>query len=134
MPQAPNQSVSASLRQVIDALGVYPPEAFEFVSQGLSLTVERVHAATPEGESHHVTGRQLCLGLRDLALERWGLMATAVLRRWNITSTMDFGRIVFAMVDSGLLSKTPSDSIDDFRNVFDLSASLEEGYRIKSEL
>jgi uncharacterized repeat protein (TIGR04138 family) len=42
-----------------------------------------------------------------------------VLRRWNIHSTTDFGRIVFALVDNGFLQKTEQDRIEDFRDVFD---------------
>ena len=67
------------------------------------------------------------------ALARWGLMAGAVLRRWGITSTMDFGRIVFVMIENGMLQKTDDDTIEDFRNVYDFRTAFEAKYRIPSK-
>jgi len=71
--------------------------------------------------NRHVNGTDLCLTLRRLASERWGMMARAVLESWSITSTMDFGRIVFGMVEHGAMCKRPNDEIEDFKNVFDFS-------------
>ena len=72
----------------------------------------------------------MCEGLRELALIQWGRLARTVLRRWSITSTVDFGRIVFAMVDAGLMQKTEDDSLEDFRNVYDFRVALENEYQI----
>jgi outer membrane receptor protein involved in Fe transport len=47
------------------------------------------------------------------------------------TGTYDFGRIVFAMVESGLMQKTDDDSIEDFRNVYDFKTAFDAGYRIE---
>lgn len=69
----------------------------------------------------HVDGADLCLTLRRLASERWGMMARTVLESWGITSTMDFGRIVFEMVEHGALGKRPGDRIEDFKDAFDFS-------------
>ncbi len=99
----------------------YPPEAFEFVREGLALTANRVHRDAdnlPEGQ-RHVTGQDLAKGLRDLAIRNYGLLARAVLAHWQIHTTMDFGKIVFAMVESGIMHKTSEDNIDDFRAVYD---------------
>jgi uncharacterized repeat protein (TIGR04138 family) len=48
----------------------------------------------------------------------------AVLAGWNVRRTDDFGRIVFAMIDAGLFSKSSRDSIDDFRGVFDFQEAF----------
>jgi uncharacterized repeat protein (TIGR04138 family) len=125
------------LATIVADVAVYPIEAYEFVQHGLNHAVTAVHGPLPEhldGKvpklddpeviSRHVSGRQLCLGLRDFAWERWGLLARTVLGRWNITSTNDFGRIVFAMIDAGVFSKTDSDRPEDFRDVYDF-ATLE---------
>jgi uncharacterized repeat protein (TIGR04138 family) len=53
-----------------------------------------------------------------------------VLRQWNIQSTLDFGRIVFALIEAGQMQKTDDDTIEDFRNVFDFKSALELEYRI----
>src|SRR5688572_9441117 len=116
---------SRSLLDVVEEIGVYPVEAYDFVTQGLSHTVRKIHGHVTDPEANrHVSGQQLCEGLRDFALERWGMMAGVVLERWNITSTMDFGRIVFALVQNQFLSKTDEDRPDDFRNVYDFKTAF----------
>jgi uncharacterized repeat protein (TIGR04138 family) len=106
--------------------GPYPVEAFNFIREGLSFTMHRVHEAPEQLEEHdrHVSGQQLCMGLREYAIDRYGLLAPAVLEHWNITRTDDFGRIVFAMIEHGLMSKTPADCIDDFRGVYDFGEAF----------
>ncbi|MCC6422523.1 MAG: hypothetical protein IT447_03525 [Phycisphaerales bacterium] len=122
---------SKTLQQIVEETGVYPVEAFVFVQQGLGFTVKKLHGDNPDPElNRHVSGTQLCEGLRDLALSQWGLLARTVLKRWNITCTMDFGRIVFALVDNGVLRKTDEDTVEDFRNVYDFGAVFEADYRI----
>ena len=105
----------------------YPIEAFLFVQRGLDFTVRRIHHTDKnieDGPRFHVTGQQLCLGLRDYAIRQYGLMARTVLRRWQINQCEDFGHIVFALVEAGLMHKTEEDSIQDFIGVFDFEESL----------
>lgn len=120
----------------------YPLDAFIFVQRGLDHTVRSIHGepadATdgadekalvvqdPQSDkpSRHVTGRQLCTGLRDFAIEQYGLLARTVLRRWRINACEDFGHIVFAMVDAGMMNKTDEDSVQDFVDVFDFEAAF----------
>ncbi len=97
--------------------------------------VELIHKlggfeAVSSGVNRHVGGEDLCWGLRDLALRRWGLMASLVLRMWGIRGTEDFGRMVFALVESGLLQKQPGDSIADFTNVFDFAQAFDDTFKI----
>ena len=111
--------------------GAYPPEAYDFVQQGLSFTVQHFHgrAAKPRA-NRHVSGQQLCEGIRQYALNQYGMLAATVLRMWNIQSTVDFGRIVFALIEAGQMQKTDDDTIDDFRNVYDFKSALEAEYHI----
>ena len=105
----------------------YPLDAFHFVRRGLDYTVHANHA-NPEQLSErerHVSGHQLSEGLRDFAVEQYGHMAAAVLRRWRIRRTEDFGRIVFAMVEGGLMQATENDSIRDFDGVFDFNDAFD---------
>lgn len=134
MPPDPDVDYEQLLQTVIDDVGTYPAAAYHFVQAGLNYTVMKIHGPREDGKegvSRHVTGQQLSEGLREYALQQWGLLARTVLARWNITSTYDFGRIVFAMVESGLMQKTEDDSIEDFRNVFDFKTAFEAGYRIE---
>ncbi len=117
--------------------GRYAYEAFEFVIEALAHAQklnDRVPADGEEpGPEHHVSGPELIEGARDLALREFGLMARVVFKIWGIRRTRDIGEIVFAMIADGLLSKTDSDSLDDFQDVFDLDRALTEGYEIDTE-
>ncbi len=106
----------------------YPEGAYDFVREGLGYTQMRMVADAGLGadEPRHIKGQELCLGLRDFAIERWGLLAPAVLKHFRIHRTEDFGRIVFALVNEGDLSKTAEDSLADFRGVFDLTEAFSE--------
>ena len=124
-----------SLEEVAEEVGLYPAQAYEFIQQGLGYTVNKVHGnEKDEKASRHVSGRDLCEGLREFALMRWGLMARTVLGRWNVRRTVDFGRMVFAMIDHGWMSKTDDDTLDDFRDVYDFKSAFEGGYRIESKV
>ena len=134
MPPSNEPTKQKSLHQIAREAGSYPPEAFEFIQRGLNLTVQKVHAAVADSPevSRHVSGQELCEGLREFALGQWGMLARTVLRRWNINSTLDFGKMVFAMIAAGQMQKTEDDCLEDFRNVYDFKTAFESGYRIPS--
>jgi uncharacterized repeat protein (TIGR04138 family) len=93
--------------------------ALKFVYEGLGYTAKKT--AT---EPNHVTGQALCEGLKKLATEKWGRLAMLVLNRWNIKTTRDFGEIVYLMIKHGWLSVQPTDSIDDFNDVYDFKTAF----------
>lgn len=128
MPSIPEKT----LQQVVEIVGTYPIEAYIFVREGLGYTADKIHGqAVAEGDvARHISGQDLCQGLREFALQRWGLLARTVLRRWNITSTIDFGQIVFALVEHNHMQKTDEDDINDFRQVFDFRTAFDADYRI----
>jgi uncharacterized repeat protein (TIGR04138 family) len=95
--------------------------ALKFVYEGLGYTAKK--AAT---EPNHVTGQNLCEGLKKLAIEKWGRLAMLVLNRWNIKTTRDFGEIVYLMIKHGWLSVQPTDSIDDFNDVYDFKTAFKD--------
>jgi uncharacterized repeat protein (TIGR04138 family) len=115
----------------------YAYEAYEFVFAALAHTqrrLGRVPRESGEGEpgpQYHVTGPELLEGVRDLALQEFGLMARTVFRLWGINGTGDFGEIVFNLVESNLMSKTDQDNRQDFYNIYDLDKALVEDYRIR---
>ncbi|MBK9187938.1 MAG: hypothetical protein IPM33_03180 [Phycisphaerales bacterium] len=113
-------------KAIREKAGPFPLSAYQFVREGLAHTVKMIHGegGAPDDETRHVSGQQLCQGLRDYAVRRYGLMARTVMRNWRITSTRDFGRIVFAMIDAGLMRKTEDDSLDDFEGVFDFDEAF----------
>lgn len=113
---------------LLKAAGPYPIEAFCFVREGLNYTANRIHGADESMDEldRHISGQDLCLGLRDFAIERYGLLAPLVLNSWHIARTEDFGRIVYAMIDFELMSQTPDDSEEDFRAVYDFDEAFSD--------
>lgn len=123
------QEPSESMEEIIRRDGRYPIEAFALLQEALAGAVHHHHGRAPnEPGQKHVTGNQLCFALRDLARRRWGMLAAAVLHRWNIHATRDFGEMVFLLVEHGFMRKTPQDSIEDFDDVFDFRRAFEQEY------
>lgn len=79
-------------------------------------------------ERGHVTGQELATACRDFAREQFGLTARMVLEYWGLSSTGDFGRIVFSLIDLGLLMKQETDTIADFESVYDFVEAFDEAY------
>lgn len=79
-------------------------------------------------ERRHIAGRELAEGCRDLARERYGVLARMVLEYWGIRSTADLGDVVFTLVDLGLLLSQPSDTRDDFTDVFGFEEAFDRDY------
>ena len=79
-------------------------------------------------ERRHVDGRELVNAVRELALERFGVMSRLVLEHWGVRSTAHVGDIVFALVETGLLMSQPGDSKMDFADVFDFDEAFEGSY------
>ena len=109
----------------------FPEEAFEFVREGLRHTVETLHGVGGEAdsgrgtdESRHISGPQLCNGLRDFALQRYGLLAGLVLGRWGVKTTDDFGVIVYSLIDRKELRASDRDSIEDFKQVYEFGEAF----------
>lgn len=100
----------------------YHETAYLFILSALHFTIERL------SEPRHISGRELAEGCRDLAIERWGLMARTVLEYWGIRSTRDLGAIVFALVECGVLVKQDSDDLDDFESVYDFATAFGRDY------
>lgn len=113
------------LRKILDGDERYTIEAYLFVFEALAYTRKRLKRET------HVTGPELLNGIVELARKNYGLMAQSVLRHWGVTETLDFGHIVFNLVDARLLSKTEEDSLEDFRDIFNLKEALVQDYEIK---
>ncbi len=116
----------------------YPIQAYAFVLESLEFTKNEKKKSKSQtrvrksrkafAQSRHVTGRELCEGARRLALNHYGLMAMTVLALWGIRSTSDIGEIVYNLIGSGDLEKTPSDSRTDFDDVFDFEEALRRNY------
>ena len=100
----------------------YHEASYAFILAALHYVLERLE------EPRHISGRELAEGARELAIERFGPMARTVLEFWGIHSTADFGEIVFALVECGILIKQEGDTRAEFQDVFDFDSAF-GGYR-----
>ena len=117
------------LRKLALKDGRYAPEAFHFLYDSLDHAVKLAGREQEEGTARHVTGQELLAGMRQHAIEQFGPLAGAVWRAWGIRDTLDWGRIVFLLVEEGMLNRQDSDSIEDFRAGFDFDAAFVKSYR-----
>lgn len=102
----------------------YKIEAYIFVLEAL------YYAHTKFKVEKHVTGRQLLEGIKELGLKRFGPMTKMVFEYWGVKKTIDFGNIVFNMVNEGILSKTEEDKIEDFEDVYDFEELFVKNYKL----
>ncbi len=96
--------------------------SYEFVMRALHSVIQSLD------EPRHISGRELTEGVRELAIGQYGLLAKAVLEYWGIHGTEDVGRVVFAMVEQGLLVKEDEDRPEDFADLFDFEEAFETNY------
>ena len=102
-----------SIKNLAERRGVFRPEAYFFVLEALE------NAMASMDERGHITGEDLLVWIKDLGQERYGIMAGDVFNAWGVNATIDFGRIVFHLVEAGLLRKRDEDSLSDFIDKFD---------------
>ena len=76
----------------------------------------------------HVSGAELAWACRDFARAQFGLLAPVVLAHWGLTCTADIGRIVFTLVDVGLLVTQPGDTESDFEAVYQFADAFGDSY------
>ena len=124
----------------------YHRDAYHFLRDALDFTqslINRKSRRSPKkrsgtqvvaDEPKHVSGPELMLGVREYALEQYGPMATTLFEEWGIRRTRDFGEIVFNMVREGLLSKTETDRLEDFDDVYDFSTAFRDPFLPGSKL
>ena len=116
------QDLDQKLKDVMTAQPGYQREAYYFVFESLRFTVDRLD------EQRHVTGLELLNGIRDYAQEQFGGLARLVLQEWGVCTTEDFGKMVFALVDHGLMGKTDDDCLEDFKNAFEFDKAFPIDY------
>ena len=93
--------------------GAYHERAYLFVLAAIEFMQSRLEVR------RHVSGGELAWACRDFARAQFGLLAPSVLGHWGVTRTDDFGRIVFTLVEVGLLVTQPGDREADFAAVYD---------------
>ena len=123
--------MSDPLRKLALKDGRYAPEAFTFLYESLDHAVKLAGRENAEGADRHVSGQELLAGMKSYAVTLFGPLAGEVWRRWGVRETIDWGRIVFLLVDAGLLNRQEEDRIDDFEEGFDYDDAFVKKYRPK---
>ena len=108
----------------------YHPNAYQFVFAALQHAQDQLGRDRTSMQAGHVSGPELLEGAREIALQHFGLLARTVLNHWGITSTVDFGRIVFELIETGRMRKTDDDRIEDFIDVYDFREVFDDAYQI----
>jgi uncharacterized repeat protein (TIGR04138 family) len=121
--------LNESLRKLALKDGRYSTEAFLFLFESLDQAVQLAGREKAEGADRHVSGQELLAGLRHNASEVFGPLAAEVWRAWGIRDSLDWGRIVFLLVESGLLNRQENDTLDDFRQGFDFDEVFVDAYQ-----
>ena len=111
-------------------------EALQYAQEVLQMGAEKPPEPPPEKAEdeeppleRHVTGQELCEAVRRYALDQYGYMAKTVLNSWGIHGTSDFGEIVFNLIRTGQMRKTPADARVDFDNVYDFDVAFRQSFK-----
>ena len=105
------------IRQIFLGKSRYSVEAYQFVLKSMGC---------PKGR--HVTGLELLSGIKAYGVEQYGFLAPQVFESWGVKETMDFGHIVFDLVELKVLRTTDEDSIDDFKDVYQFRIAFREEF------
>ena len=101
----------------------FDPQAFLFLKDALDFTLKRA-AEDNDGQPRHVSGRELLLGFRDLALQEFGPMAHTLMGEWGLECTRNVGEMVFHLIEEQMFGKQDSDTLEDFEDIYDFEEAF----------
>ena len=108
-----NTELLNKISELADRDGRYKKEAYLFILAALEYTVSQL------SERRHLTGQELSVGIAGYARDQYGYLAQTVLENWGLKATIDFGEIVYRLIDIHVMSKTEQDRKEDFADVFE---------------
>ena len=109
----------------------YRLHAYQFVRDSLAFAQEAIPNDNPEPEEEpHLTGQQLCEAIRLFAIDQFGYMSKTVLNSWGIHGTVDFGEIVYNLIDIGMMKKSETDQREHFADVYSFEKAFVEDFQI----
>ena len=118
-----DEDLKRVVRDILTKDRRYGEDAYYFVNEAVLFSAE--YFSKPEfGQSRHLSGPELLQGMREFTLSEFGSMSRAVLRRWGIETTLDFGHVVFNLIDAGVLAASPTDKLGDFDDVYDFNEAF----------
>jgi len=122
-----------SIKETVKEDGRYAPAAIKFVYEGLGYVIGKLTDQSEPSQPRHISGAELCEGLRWKAIDKWGRLAKVVLNEWGVKTTRDFGQIVFLLIEHKWMSAQPTDSINDFNDVYDFQTVFEDQFEFSED-
>ncbi len=110
-----NIELLRKISEIAENDGRFSKEGFLFILAALEYTILKLP------ERRHLTGEEFSIGVAKYAREQYGYLAKTVLNNWGITRTIDYGEIVYLLIDFGLMSKTEEDKKEDFGDIYDFN-------------
>ena len=86
----------------------YRSEAYYFVAEAVNFTVDK-HL-----RQGHVSAAELLDGIREFAVQKFGVVACNVLESWGLHHEIDAGNVVYLLIGAGMLRASDDDSPEDF--------------------
>ena len=109
--------------KIIEKDSRYDIEAYGFIMAALHYKLSGLK------EHRHISGKELLEGIREYGLGQYGPMTRTVFEYWGIKDTADFGEIVFNLVEVELMKRSPEDTKEQFKDVYDFESAFDKPYR-----
>ncbi len=129
------ESIYGKLKAILKKDDRYSIYAYQFVFEALSHTAKTLgkDSNSPNDEDRHIAGQQLLEGIREYSMQEYGYMSYVIFLLWGVKKDLDFGEIVFNLVENGLMGKTESDSRDDFKGIYDLKKVFDGDFKFENK-
>lgn len=88
---------------------------------------EALHVAVAKKKEHgHVGCSDLVEAYAEHAVAQFGMLASAVLKRWEVHTARDIGIMVFNLISVGLLQARPEDKLEQFDPAYVIAPDLDK--------
>ncbi len=125
------EDLKKTVKKIIAKDRRFKEDSYYFVNEAVLFSSE--YFSKPDfGQSRHLSGPELLEGIREFTLSEFGSMSQAVLKFWGIKTTLDFGHIVFNLIDAGVLAASPSDKLGDFENVYKFNIAFTQPFEAEN--
>ena len=108
-----NIELLRKIAKISEKDGRYSKESFLFILASLEYTLSKLT------KRRHLTGQELSKSIAEYAREQYGYLAKTVLNNWGLYTTLDYGEVVYLLINGGLMNKTEDDKKEDFADAYD---------------
>ena len=110
-----NIELLRKIAKISEKDGRYSKESFLFILASLEYTLSKLT------KRRHLTGQELSKSIAEYAREQYGYLAKTVLNNWGLYTTLDYGEVVYLLINGGLMNKTEDDKKEDFADAYDFN-------------